>query len=696
MAKINQGYQKKTTETIYKPLRGLTSKRPVLAEPDTLVDCENFVFIYGDTLATRPALSVDAYIPNQETGLTNADFGLQFYTQTYDKPYFVFNRNKEIYIKDESLTNSYVQKLVTGATSYVFSSNNVKDAVIFKDAMYAVEGTTQILKWTGASHSVSYIDIPKTETYGNPVSICQTLGRLFVVTDKNYLRYSAVDSDIVWEDRVLMGGILSVTAGNRTIVGTSTTFEMVEGDTDERTPGIGVNITLTNGTSEYNLVIEAIESSTQMVVTTLPTVSGTFTWYLSGIDYYEPIETGDAKVLKFIRPFGNLLAITRGSKKGGTKGGGLTVLNPVVQENTNILLIAQRNITQSLNLFPYTLCEYENNLIFLSENGMYGIPAGNAFSKDSVELSPLSKDKIEHITKLLDISYERKIRMYKISNEKYNMLVIPYVRTSDIGEPKRFLTAFMTEGGFEFTELSFVYELQRLTATSQTIVNSCHGCGVVDGSLRLISDRYVLSCFKENSGLIDLAANDVFNYTADMISFITGGSFTADTTVKTADAGANLNGTAQNIYKYLKTGLTSNQNIDWMRIQKLYVFTAEAAAVEDEDTYTLQPYMIGSRFKNDEDTNLLTINKKYAYSMTVDGITIDTEPYTGSTDYTIDNDIVTIDSDSVSSTPIIKQHSYYINARSIPNIGLKITDNSSQGYMEIYGYGFSGLASKFV
>lgn len=680
MARINQGYQKKTTETIYKPLKGLTSKRPVLAEPDTLVECENFVFLYGDTLATRPAIEVDAYIPNESIGLTNMDFGLQFYTTTHGKNNFVFNRNRMMYYKDEDAAGSFVQKNMMGTTTTVFTTDNVKDAVVFKDSLYVVEGNSTIIKWSGASHAVATIEMPETALYGNPVSICQSIGRLFVVTDKNYLRYTAVDSDTVWEDRVLMGGQITAATDSLSISGSETTFTQVDGTGDNMIPGVGVNIVITNGTTECNLTIADITSTTQMTVTSMPTISGTdLTWYLAGIDYYEPIETGDGKELKFIRPFGNNLAISRGSKKTGTKGGGLTILTPQPQDNTQILAINQRNITQSINIFPYSLCEYEDSLVFLSETGLYGIPAGNEFSKEAVKLTPLSKDKIEHITKLLDIAYEQKIRIHRVSNDKYNMLIIPTVRISDVGEPKRFLTAFETKEGFEFTELTFSFEYQ-----SGVKINSCHGCGVVDGSLRMISDRYILKSFIEGTVLVDMVADDSLFTTVDSVTV------TADSVLITADAGAKITGKMYPIYKHLKTGLTSNNNLDWMRVQKMYLFTAESAYLPNSDLYSIQPYMIGSKLSASEEVNLLTISKKYEFSQDANGVTIDSEIVT------IDSELITIDSDNASATPLIKQHSYYVNARSIPNVGLKITDTNSQGYMEIYGYGFSGLASKFV
>ena len=86
----------------------------------------------------------------------------------------------------------------------------------------------------------------------------------------------------------------------------------------------------------------------------------------------------------------------------------------------------------------------------------------------------------------------------------------------------------------------------------------------------------------------------------------------------------------------------------------------------------------------------MTIRKEYQYTTTPDNITWD------STLVTFDNTNLTFDMSSVDIVALIKQYSYMVNARSLVMVGLKIDDETSSGYLEVHGYGFSLLSSKFV
>ena len=675
MAKTGQSYKKKLTEVLYKPLKGLTSKLLSLAEPDTMVQCVNFLFSYGGALVTRPGLDFVAYRP-ENTIDNQVDTVLPYFNL---KDYVLFTSDLDLEVLDTSVISKQTFKTTRSGNATVFTTNNYKDGVVFKDAAYFVEGVSNIVRYSGGTE-VTVLDFPKYETYGNPVSICQDQGRLFVVTDRNYLRYSAVDSDLVWEDRVLLGGTVTATTTSYTLSGSETAFDQVSIPGEVLAPGAGISLVLTNGTSESVVTIASVTSNTVLTLVSPPTIAGTdLTVYLVGIDYYEPIMTGDSMKCRFIRPFGNSLAVSRTSDSQVLKQGGITCMRTNPQNNTSVLLVEQRNMTQNLNVYPYSLCEYEDNLIFLAESGLYAIPAGTVYSDKGIKLELLSKDKIERELKKVDQAYTRLIKIHKVNNPKYNLLLIPIVQAGDDGKRKHYLTASVVTEGFEFTNLEFIFEINQ----GERISHSLGSAGFSD-HVYFVGRRFLVKCFDTLNKYNDTVPSDVITIDSAL------------TTIDNSDIRINdVYSSSGNITisRMFKTGLTSVSLVDWIRIQKLYFLAAEATLDADRaDTYTLTPYTVGNQLSTGgtSEKDLLNISKRYEYS---------TGGFWWSADSTVayaDSTIITADSDEKESEFIVKNNSYFVNARSVGSVGLKFSDSISTGYVEVYGYGYSLIASKFV
>jgi len=676
MAKFSQSYKKKTSEVINKPLKGLTSTPPVLSESDSMVDCLNFIFKNDGVLASRPGVSTATYHTFNSTTINSA---IEYFNGLNNT--IVFDSDSKLVCYDPSDNNGIPAGITVGGTDIVFDNTSYKDACVFKDSVYYTTGTSYLLKYSGGTTATN-IYVPNCEMYGEPTSICQAQGRLFTITDKNYLRYTAIDSDTVWEDRVLMGGTLTATTTSTAISGSETAFNQVTVTGETLFPGAGVRILITSGTTEEYLTIASVSSNTEMIVTTIPTLSGTeLTWYLIGTDYYEPIDPGSNLDCKMIVPFSNALAISMVGKSVTSNYGSIIYLKPTPQNNTSVLLIQQKRMSGNLEVFPYSLAEIDDNLLFFSSRGLYAVPASTVYSDSAIKPTPISEGKLE--TKLLDFDITKKnlTRIRVIRNKRYNLILINFVNNKLNDTDSNYLiSGYMNSEGVEFTELSY-----SLDGGGGGARRSFKNFLVFDSELYFIGDFLISKTFRVGIPV----AYDTVDPTG----------ITMDTTRITGDNDyltIDMDYTDPSTYsikRTLKTGLTSINLTDWVRIQKLYVYTSENIdATRAGGYYNISPYTVGALNSNQasrtSEKSLLTIRKEYQYTTTPDNITWD------STLVTFDNTNLTFDMSSVDIVALIKQYSYMVNARSLVMVGLKIDDETSSGYLEVHGYGFSLLSSK--
>lgn len=672
-------YKRKVNEIFYDDLNGLTSVLPAKAEPSSLVECKNFVFTKESVLTSRPGLDFLAFKPNGNYNTTSA---IEMKNPSNDS-LLAFDVNQKLMYYSTAIVDNYADvALTSGGSETVFSTTNYKGMCIYNSYLYVVEGVSTILKWDGSS-AVTSITLPDTATYGNPVDICVHRGRLFCITDMSYLRYSAVDSDTVWEERVLMGGTISTTATSTAITGTNTIFNAAIVTGSDMKPQAGTKIYITSSAGSEYLTISSVSSATAMIASTPCVYSHTnATWYLVGIDYYEPLSPDDGMSCKQIKPFGDAIGVSKLSDNSFSKKSSIIHLRVQAQTDTGILAISQKHISESMVIHPYSLCEYDDMLLFFTDRGLYALPTSAEGASDVVQPIALSQDKLERKTEDFKTSCKHKTRVTNIRNKTYNLILIQGCLDSVGTDPAILIAGFASKkNGIKFTELSYTPQ-DTLTNAEKTWKMAV----VFNGYLAIITRNFIMKTFEEDTRK---EYDDVQRalYTCDTTRI------TCDSTVYTCDE-VWQDTNSRSIVKLIKTGLTSMNLADFLNFHKFYLVTSEKADSASE-TYYVEPYTVGiarASSSVSSEKELMSLAKTYEYLSSSAGWDFSSTilpTFDATTGYYFSDT-------STTSDPIVKQNTFWLNARGIYNLGLTISDETGKAFFEIYGYGCTVKQGKFV
>ncbi len=667
-----QQYKKRIQEIMYFPLRGLTSQPSGIAAPDTMVEALNFLFEIDGVLKTRTGLRYKtSFIKTDNTTdyTTKAFSNISYVPAGNTIALNVFTKGKRIYSYDpdantlEILTDGITEEIFSSATAY-------KDLAQLGPNVYFVDGTSSIYFWDGTSNVDSFT-IPDASTYGNPVSITELQGRLYAVTDKGYLRYTGINTAQVWEERVLMGGTLAGTSGTKTIAGTDTTFTQVNVSESELLPQIGQQIFITDGTNSEYATIEAVGSNTAMtLLTNLVDTYTTANWYLIGADFQTPISPDADLKTKQVRTFANYLAISKTSDDIQNTISGMTYCRVTPIDNSLIMLVEQRELGKGYDIHPYSMLEYEDKLIFVASEGIYAIDGGVIFESQNITPQLLTQNKLEGELQDTNTQSKDNTRIYLMKNRVYNMICVSMTASNDTSNNKVIIGRLHEGKGFEFTKLQFTTGISDESTFELLVPSRDHAI--------MISKKHIFNLFEIDDPLFVDQAKEIEYPLASSTTFLASdvsasprASFVGSTTVNSI------------IEKRLKSGTTSFNLLDKIKLSKCYIVTSELPS--------------DPGFPNDYNVSLILDNKyqilnhnKALLGTKTSTIRADTSVYTADTTLITADVGLDLDLSGVESYPLFCPSKYVNNA------AMLIEDSGSSGSIELRAYGLTVMQSKFV
>lgn len=657
-----QNNKRVRNEIQIKDFLGLRSSPANITPPNALNVAENLYFSQKGVLDTRPDINVQ-YTESAEGWVYNA---VEF-TASNGTNYLVYPRGRKLVYTSSG--TSYNLALYAASENIFSNTEVIRDICSAFNAVFIVDGSQYIYKFNGAI--VTRQTMPDYATYGNPVSICYFFNSLFVITDLGYLRYTAYGTEDVWETRTLLPG--TVSTSTNTVTGTGTIFYA-----NQLEPG-NVLLFVNGATTEYGK-ISTVSSNTSLTLST--NLSNTFSAgtsiYLIGSTNTEPIERSDGLVPRKLISFGNFLALSKSSDSLNSSDSKLLVLDFQAQQDTDTLLTRVRRISTGYNLHPYSLCEWEDSLLFWTDRGLYSVTSP---ASDAAQIKPnyLTDSKLEDYTNDLALQKRNLTRISRINNNKKNLIAITTTLADNVDYADTILVGFEAEPfNFEFTELSFpTYIIDDDVFNAPTEI-----CYVINflGQTYIIT-RLNLFIFGNTTLGYDLVPDLMEAVFADSVTIF------ADNEDLLADnAGVPYGGTTQvPIKKLCRFGALTNEQFNDLTVSKFYITAEEQAAgpVFPVSFFTLKHIL------DDADEGFIT-PRVYADGLQVaDIITCDNNIIT------CDNDTITCDSDIGGFTQARKIE-YFCNTRGITSVALQIEDSFSTGRLKLWSYGFIVQPTKWA
>jgi hypothetical protein len=338
-------------------------------------------------------------------------------------------------------------------------------------------------------------------------------------------------------------------------------------------------------------------------------------------------------------------------------------------EDSQILAFTRRHLKESLDVHPYSLCAYDEYIMFMTNSGLFAMQALDSsanYSTEYVQPINLSEGKLDRKMEDFNQTYKNNTRITQIRNGYWNHLLVSYASNdSTTGNPDSSFAVKIGKGA-EFTELSYITQVD-------DGIRKYHYKQMVPFSnyLVMISDNFLSKVFTPDST----------PKRSDYCGQVTSGAF-------------DLNGRVP-FRKQLQTGLHSVNMADWLDIDKVYITASEGTTVLDNgETYTLSAYTTGlarATYSESGEKEIMSKDVVYEYQSTADSYTsCDSEVVT------CDSTTVTCDSDEPSVVLMARQRTFWCKSSSIYNIGLKMYDDETEGFMDFYGWGCSYAQGKFV
>jgi len=641
---------------------GLSSKPDNIAPIDRLVSAKNFYFNSSNILKSREGSSIalakfDDNKVEDVVEITNST-GVSKLLYTTGRRLTTF----------DGLTTRVALEY-NSSTDILSATTNVRRLTAFKDHGYAVDGTDKLYKVDVSSGTVTQLTIPESATYGNAVEVFTMFGSLAILTDGGYMRYTAVNSDTVWEERIVLPG--TVEASGTTVTGTGTFFRNII---------IGTKIIFNDGVNEEIGTVRAVTSNAGLTLTS--SLSNTFSSgtniIMKGLDFQQPLDVGDGLDCRMGIQFGNSVAITKTSPNSFSSEAKLIVLSPLqIDVDTSAMFFKQQNASNAFALHPYSLEDYEDNLIFMTDTGVYLLkPAQQDI--DTIKPLIISKDKLE--TKLRNIVESRRAnsRINLVSTGDINSIFIS-TTVDAVGEYNTILLVGILDastGEFEFTELRIPTFGDAEDLSTDEFWHS---------SIIRFSDKIYM--FGKESIHEILKANTNLDEVPYVRYF--GGSLwdsddlmSDDIILSSTDAtGVKFNNRA--ISRKLKTGALSNDLFNTQTLYKFYLVVSEGKATQtpSNNSYTV-------KFNLDNDRTGFITQRVYAPDQNTNVVTCD------STLIKVDNGVVTVDIgalEQIQQAPL----EYFSKTNNWTTAALEITDEHSSGTMELRGYGFTLKTSRY-
>lgn len=653
-----------------KNFKGLRSAPPDTITPDALYIGKNFVFKQEGILSTRNGINL-LYSDNVPENVTDA---VEFTLASGNNTYLGYARALAVHIWDGSTLSRLIYET---EVNFLNPTTTERSLVAAFNCLYIVDGSPHIWKYDGSS--VTQINIPESNTYGNIVDLEFHFNRLFLLTEKGYLRISEPGSDNVYEERILLPGTVSTSAS--TVTGTGTIFQDAQ---IER----GTRLFITDGTlSEYAYVANVTNNTSLTLSQNLVnTFSAGSLVYIVGSDYIEQLDPTDGLEAKKIQRFSNFIAVSKASKSNTSTDSKLYILSFFAQDDTSALLVRPQLVSGTYALHPFSLAEYEDSLLYLTDRGLYTIGTS---SQDSTSLKPiyLSPGKLDNYMKNLNKTLRHVSRIRSITNNGVDIILIGFAIKENSSYCDTLIAAFNTRPDptsirvdpfiFEFTEIVFYTE----------------GTGLFDNLLQ----KY--NVFLNYAGDVYLIGNPgvykilIEGETYDELQSSYTSLFCDSTTVfcDNTDILCNLN-TAyvtkinKPIERKLQFGAMSNELFNNLTISKMYLSASEARASSafSSDYYNIQQ-ILDNQFPG------FTVARVYDFgNISGTSITFDSNSITFSFDkttWTFDN----------GTTPERYKEAieYFCNTRRFKTISLLLEDNFSDGTLSLWSYGFIIKPTRF-
>jgi hypothetical protein len=531
---------------------------------------------------------------------------------------------------------------------------------------YVVDGTDKLYKVDGTT--VSQLSIPESSIYGNAIEVFTMFGSLAVLTDGGYMRYTAVGSDTVWEERVVIPG--TVSASGTTITGTDTFFTNLS---------IGHKLILTDGVNTEVVTISQIVSNTQ--ITTTATLSNTFSAgtdiIFKGLDFQQPIDIGDGLIPRMGTQFGNSLAITKVSPDLDSSKSKLIVLSPLnIDPVSSAMLFKQQNASDAFAIHPYSLENYEDKLLFMTDTGLYLLQPAQS-DIETIRPMLISRDKLEFKLRNIRESRRGNTRISYIATGDINSIFISTTVDADSEFNNIMLVGIydQTVEGFEFTELRIpTFGDQDSSINDQFSHNQMIRLG---DKIYMFGKQAIHEVFEDSNKL-------------DEVPYATIPGTLWDSSVKMSSSSVlssmvnpaliTLN---RPINRELKTGALSNDLFNTQTLYKFYLVVAES---KSNLTPTSDSYSIS--FVLDNKTTGFAVDRVYAPGQVSNLITFD------NVTVKFDSGVVTFDVDEAESSQQAPLE-YFSKTKNWTTAALRIEDSTSSGTLELRGYGFTLKTSRY-
>lgn len=666
------GYNRKNSsrdrnEIQIRDFKGLRSSPPNLTSPDCLNIAKNYYFSQKGVLDTRPDLNY-----KYTEGETGWVYNAVEFTSDGGTTYLCYPRNNRLIYYDGA-NYAYATYDLDGAgpnpatEDFLDNTTTIRDICASDNAAYIVDGSYNIWKFDGATITKRVIP----DTYGKPLSICYFANRLFVITDGGYLIYTEPGVDNVWEERVLAVGTVSVSG--TTVTGTGTLFNNSQF-------AVGTELLFVGPTgSEDYAYVSNVTNNTSMTIDAA--LSGTYTAgslvYIVGNVYAEPVELQDGLVARKVLPFGNFLAISKSSDDPDSPNSKLIIADFQANQENSVLLTRFRRVSTGYNLHPYSLCEWEDSLLFWTDRGLYVLTAPPTDS-DSIKPTFISEGKLEDFTSDLAQQKRSLTRIGRIPTDRKSLIYITFAVDDNVDYADSMLVGYeFDQFNFEFTEFKFFTEI-----TNDDQLNSpTRICYLINykGVMQIITDYGLIEAFGSENGydVLPLFNSDVY--------LDSGTIFLDSEEVLLDNDGVQLGyNTNVPIKKHLKFGAISNDLFNDLTISKMYISVEERAAttIFNINFYNIKHYL-------DESFSGFEAQRVYA-----DGIQISETITVDSEDITIDDDTITIDSD-LDSFAEAKRIEYFCGTRGITTVAVEVEDSYSDGRLKIWAYGLIVKPSKW-
>lgn len=646
-------------EMFFNELVGIRSGPPNLIPPEAFVTCENWTFQQPRVLETRDG---------SRTVWADNDSAKVHETATITigiNQYLVYIRGRKLIAS----TGASSTELQLSGNPLIFSnSTTVRDLCVFNNKIYAVDGTDKLTVWDGTT--VTQLTVPDVATYGNPVSIVSRFGFLGTVTDKSYFRYTTPGSDTVWEERILLPGTITGTSGTNAITGTGTVFTNLE-------TGTRILLITASGTTFEYLTVSNIVNNTSIQFTT-NLVSN----YAAGSLIYvivdanvTPIDRLDGLTPATVRAFGNYFAVSKYDPSGINPSSKLLILAPLATNNDASLTFNTQSISGTFSLHPFSLAEYLDVLLFLTDSGLFAVQPAD---QDIRTVRPilLSGEKLDDF--FLESSVTRRVqsRIRPVIGRRNNRIFIHIAANTDTAYCDTLLSGMEYEPlNFEFTALKIPTSV---SASGQSFIH------------------YFSAIFKENVYLLTDQTAVLLDpdLTYDIPRVAVSAAFKISSTTILASsallcsAGYSPQYTTTNtpIQQNIRFGTVSNELFNNLTIWKFYLVLKETAplgSIFPEKYYNILLNLDDGEFEVSETKNY---EASPSFLWTADQLGI----------FTADQDsLFTADQTNTTETQF-SPIEWFFKVSRFRTVSLVLKDLYTTGRLSCRGYGFIVKPSRYV